>query len=311
MRQENLSLPTVRKVLNGVRSRALGPDIVEGIRRIKSHDGPDLILSGSSTLTSTLLEHGLPDEVLLAVYPVPVGHGEALLCGGNPATLIRARQYESNAVRHHPQYLQGRRAFEDRIVRSRRTPSDPLSTRSPRIPQQGLFATEAGAIIGMSGVKGQRTHALMWTEAGGMVEMPSLGRVENVDAASPTGASPASRSTRSRTPRCTRGAVGTVTRFVQETEYRSIVAQETRYANRTRHRQCSRTHSHRRDFGQVGPSLGAVPEPRRFSRVLDGRRPRRWRRRAAQSHPAQRRQVRARGPRLRAPPLRQHRSRFC
>jgi dihydrofolate reductase len=44
----------------------LGPDIVEGIRRIKSQDGPDLVLSGSSTLTSTLLEHGLADEVLLA-----------------------------------------------------------------------------------------------------------------------------------------------------------------------------------------------------------------------------------------------------
>ena len=47
----------------------LGPDIVEGIRRIKSQDGPNLILWGSSTLTSTLLEHGLADDVLLAVYP--------------------------------------------------------------------------------------------------------------------------------------------------------------------------------------------------------------------------------------------------
>ena len=48
----------------------LGPDIVEGIRRIKSQNGPDLILWGSSTLTSTLLEHGLADEILLIVYPV-------------------------------------------------------------------------------------------------------------------------------------------------------------------------------------------------------------------------------------------------
>ena len=47
----------------------LGPDIVEGIRGIKSQDGPDLILWGSSTLTSTLLEHGLADEVLQIVYP--------------------------------------------------------------------------------------------------------------------------------------------------------------------------------------------------------------------------------------------------
>jgi hypothetical protein len=59
---------------------ALGPDIVEGVRHIKSQDGPHLIVSGSCSLTSTQVEHGL-------------------------------------AVRHYPQCLQGRRAFEDRIVR--------------------------------------------------------------------------------------------------------------------------------------------------------------------------------------------------
>ena len=62
----------------------LGPDIVEDIRRIKSHDGPDLILSGSSTLTSTLLEHGLADEVLLLVYPVLLGKGKRLFAEGTP-----------------------------------------------------------------------------------------------------------------------------------------------------------------------------------------------------------------------------------
>ena len=38
---------------------SLGPDLVEGIRRVKSQDGVDLVLSGSSTLISTLLERGL------------------------------------------------------------------------------------------------------------------------------------------------------------------------------------------------------------------------------------------------------------
>jgi dihydrofolate reductase len=60
----------------------LGPDIVEGIRRIKSQDGPDLILSGSSTLTSTLLEHGHADEVLLLVYPVLLGTGKRFFAEG-------------------------------------------------------------------------------------------------------------------------------------------------------------------------------------------------------------------------------------
>lgn len=62
----------------------LGPDIVEDIRRIKSHNGPDLILSGSSTLTSTLLEHGLADEVVLLVYPVLLGIGKRVFAEGTP-----------------------------------------------------------------------------------------------------------------------------------------------------------------------------------------------------------------------------------
>ncbi len=63
---------------------ALGPDIAEGIRRIKSHDGPNLILSGSSTLTSMLLEQGLADEVLLVIYPVLLGTGKRFFAEGTP-----------------------------------------------------------------------------------------------------------------------------------------------------------------------------------------------------------------------------------
>jgi dihydrofolate reductase len=63
----------------------LGPDIVEGVRRIKSQGGRDLVLSGSSTLTSTLLEHGLADEVLLIVSPVLLGTGKRFFAEGTPA----------------------------------------------------------------------------------------------------------------------------------------------------------------------------------------------------------------------------------
>jgi dihydrofolate reductase len=54
----------------------LGTDIVEGIRSVKSTDGPDLLVCGSSTLTSKLLAEGLVDEVVLLVYPVLLGHGK-------------------------------------------------------------------------------------------------------------------------------------------------------------------------------------------------------------------------------------------
>jgi dihydrofolate reductase len=65
-------------------AEGIGPDIAQGIRRIKSQDGPDLVLSGSSTLTSTLLEHGLADEALLVVYPVLLGMGKRFFVEGTP-----------------------------------------------------------------------------------------------------------------------------------------------------------------------------------------------------------------------------------
>jgi dihydrofolate reductase len=53
----------------------LGANIMADVRRVKSQDGPDLIMWGSSTLTSVLLEQGLVDEVVLIVYPVLLGRG--------------------------------------------------------------------------------------------------------------------------------------------------------------------------------------------------------------------------------------------
>jgi len=63
----------------------VGPDIVEGVRRIKSQDGPGLVLSGSSTLTSAMLEHGLADEAVLIVSPVLLGTGKRFFAEGTPA----------------------------------------------------------------------------------------------------------------------------------------------------------------------------------------------------------------------------------
>lgn len=63
----------------------LGPDLVDGVRRIKAQDGPDLILWGSSTLTSSLIEHGLADELVLVTYPILIGTGKRLFAEGTPA----------------------------------------------------------------------------------------------------------------------------------------------------------------------------------------------------------------------------------
>ncbi len=79
----------------------IGPDIVEDVRRLKSEDGPDLILWGSSTLTSALLEHGLADEIVLIVYPVLLGTGKRLFAEGAPARtleLVSTQAFPSGIV---------------------------------------------------------------------------------------------------------------------------------------------------------------------------------------------------------------------
>ena len=79
----------------------LGPDIVEGILRIRSQDGRDLVLPGSSTLTSTLLEHALADEVLLAVYPVLLGTGKRFCSEGTPPRafeLVSTKAFPSGII---------------------------------------------------------------------------------------------------------------------------------------------------------------------------------------------------------------------
>lgn len=57
----------------------LGGDIIEELRNLKSTDGPDLVLLGSISLTSVLLDAGLIDEAILIVYPVLLGRGKRLL----------------------------------------------------------------------------------------------------------------------------------------------------------------------------------------------------------------------------------------
>jgi dihydrofolate reductase len=66
----------------------IGPDLVNAVRGLKTKGGPDLILSGSSTLTSALLEHGLADEVNLMVNPVLLGTGKRFFAEGTPARAL-------------------------------------------------------------------------------------------------------------------------------------------------------------------------------------------------------------------------------
>jgi dihydrofolate reductase len=73
-----------------------------------------MVLWGRSTLTSTLREHGLADEVLLFVYPVLLGKGKRFFAEGT-----RARSFE----------LAGTKAFPSGIVMNAYKAAGPLKSR--------------------------------------------------------------------------------------------------------------------------------------------------------------------------------------
>jgi dihydrofolate reductase len=63
---------------------AVGPNLIDGVRSIKAKEGADLVVPGSASVTSALLEHNLADELILLVNPVLIGRGKRLFAEGTP-----------------------------------------------------------------------------------------------------------------------------------------------------------------------------------------------------------------------------------
>lgn len=67
----------------------LGADVADGIRLLKSQPGCPIIACGSASMIPALLEHGMADKVLPAVYPVRPGCRRRLLVHDTPAPALR------------------------------------------------------------------------------------------------------------------------------------------------------------------------------------------------------------------------------
>jgi len=63
-------------------SRLLGDDVVASLRKLKSEDGPDLLVSGSSDLLQTLWKNSLVDEFMVLIFPLALGKGKRLFGEG-------------------------------------------------------------------------------------------------------------------------------------------------------------------------------------------------------------------------------------
>ncbi len=116
---------------------SLGPDFVDGVRRLKTSDGPDLILWGSSTLTSILLEHGLADQILLIIYPILLGKGKRFFSDGTPPRQLT---------------LTGTKATPGGIHINTYRPAGPLRT--------GSFEEADGHVVQRGGAEGNETNEL-------------------------------------------------------------------------------------------------------------------------------------------------------
>jgi dihydrofolate reductase len=87
-------------------------DCASEIRAIKNRAGRDLWLFGGAQLTAALLDARLVDELQLAVHPILLGAGKALVhgvTGQTECTLVDTRAYTSGLVQLIYQLKPGQR----------------------------------------------------------------------------------------------------------------------------------------------------------------------------------------------------------
>lgn len=67
---------------------------LDALAAVKSGDGPDLVIQGSSTLYPQLLAAGLVDRLVLMTFPVVLGSGKRLFGEGTPPRAMRMVEHE-------------------------------------------------------------------------------------------------------------------------------------------------------------------------------------------------------------------------
>jgi dihydrofolate reductase len=82
-------------------STVLGGDVAESVARLKDELDGDLLVNGSRTLVSALVEHDLVDEYRLMVFPIVLGAGKRLFGEGpgpKPFTVVSSGQAGATVV---------------------------------------------------------------------------------------------------------------------------------------------------------------------------------------------------------------------
>jgi dihydrofolate reductase len=86
------------KHVEGKNVRVENGDLVDVVKQLKSQQGKDIIVYGGATFVSSLIEHGLIDELNFFVNPVAIGSGMRVFKGKKPLKLATSTAYPSGIV---------------------------------------------------------------------------------------------------------------------------------------------------------------------------------------------------------------------
>ena len=104
--------PTFNRITKYVASRSkpklawqnsqwLGEDVVAAVKRLKTEDGPDLLVQGSGDFIQTLWKNALVDEFSALTFPVVLGRGKRLFgSGATPSglRLVKSQSFPTGVI---------------------------------------------------------------------------------------------------------------------------------------------------------------------------------------------------------------------
>lgn len=101
--QKMVALPKVVfsktvKHVEGKNVRVENGDLADAVKQLKSRPGKDIVVYGGATFVSSLLDHGLIDEMNLFVNPVAIGNGMRIFKGKKPLKLAASKAYPCGIV---------------------------------------------------------------------------------------------------------------------------------------------------------------------------------------------------------------------
>jgi dihydrofolate reductase len=84
--------------MNGQNVSVENGDVVNAVNELKASDGKDIIVYGGAGFVSSLLDHGLIDELNLFINPTAIGSGMRIFSDRTKLKLVNSEAYKSGVI---------------------------------------------------------------------------------------------------------------------------------------------------------------------------------------------------------------------